>query len=123
MQKPSSSEEQRTSGDEQKPPTELNVTESGDKPAGPTPSNDGSGMNSSQSPLKLAEAPPAKDGMIPTANPLLPKIVHPEQRQPPQCPLKDIQFVQLQRFRRCKQQLSKMGEGYDQIGKRGFLRE
>lgn len=27
------------------------------------------------------------------ANPLLPKMLYPEWRQPPSCPLKDIQFV------------------------------
>ena len=68
-------------------------------PSEQKPSNDGASvMNSTQSPMKLTEA----DLLIPRANPLLPKIVHPEQRQPPQCPLKDIQFVQLQRFKRYK---------------------
>jgi len=36
------------------------------------------------------------------ANPLLPKLLYPEWRQPVNCPLKDIQFVQIQRFKRFK---------------------
>lgn len=63
------------------------------------------------SPTKLLE--PEKKDIIP-ANPLLPKVIHPEQKEPPQCPLKDIQFVQIQKFRRFKQQvLARMGDGYD----------
>lgn len=59
------------------------------------------------------------------ANPLLPKILFPEQKQPPQCPLKDIQFVQLQKFKRFKDQMMmcKMGDGFDQVGKKNMMRE
>ena len=52
---------------------------------------------SDMSPVKVLEA--VNQNILP-ANPLLPKVVHPEQKEPPQCPLKDIQFVQLQRFRK-----------------------
>ena len=58
------------------------------------------------------------------ANPILPKTQHPEQKQPPQCPLNDIKFIQLQKFKRFKEQaLAKMGDGYDQVGKKNMMRE
>ena len=39
------------------------------------------------SPTKQQEA---EKKHILAANPLLPKVIHPEQKEPPQCPLKDI---------------------------------
>lgn len=58
------------------------------------------------------------------ANPILPRTQHPEQKQPPQCPLNDIKFIQLQKFKRFKEQsLAKMGDGYDQIGKKNMMKE
>jgi len=36
------------------------------------------------------------------ANPILPKQINATQKKPPQCPLKDIQFVQLKKFLRFK---------------------
>jgi hypothetical protein len=54
----------------------------------------------------------------------LPRSQHPEQKQPPQCPLNDIKFIQLQKFKRFKEQaLAKMGDGYDQVGKKNMMRE
>lgn len=48
------------------------------------------------------------------ANPLLPKPLQPERRGPPSCPLKDIEFVQLQKFKKVEEpEPVKMGEGFD----------
>ncbi len=70
-----------------------------------------------QSPLKISELLDEHDseyrGAIPMANPILPKTVINEVKQPPSCPLKDIQFLQLERFKRFKNQIQKMGEGFD----------
>jgi len=65
----------------------------------------------------------AKLDIIP-ANPILPKTLINEIKQPPSCPLKDIQFVQLQRFKRFKDEMKyKMGDGFDQLGKKNMMRE
>ncbi len=57
------------------------------------------------------------------ANPILPKTNINEVKEPPTCPLKDIQFLQLGRFKRFKNQAQKMGDGFDQIGKKNMMRE
>jgi len=53
------------------------------------------------SPLKFSQLLDDKDGlfdekdkgMIPRANPILPKMLLNEVKEPPSCPLKDIQFI------------------------------
>jgi len=57
------------------------------------------------------------------ANPILPKVVVIEKAQPPKCPIKDIQFIQIQKFKRMKESHAKMGDGFDQIGKKNMMRE
>lgn len=44
---------------------------------------------------------PEKVNFIP-ANPILPKMVLNEPKQPPECPLSDIKFVQINKFKRFK---------------------
>ena len=39
------------------------------------------------------------------ANPILPKSLYPELKEPPSCPLKDIQFVRLEKFKRLQMHL------------------
>ena len=47
-----------------------------------------------------------------------------EEKKPPSCPLKDIQFIQIQKFKWFQQQIKQwMGDGYDQIGKKNMMRE
>lgn len=57
------------------------------------------------------------------ANPLLPKTLCLDIRQPAQCPLKDIQFLKIERFKQfSSRSLVKMGEGFDQVGKMNMMR-
>ena len=46
-----------------------------------------------------------------------------EKAKPPTCPLKDIFFIQLEKFKKYKAQHARMGEGFDQIGKKNMMRE
>jgi hypothetical protein len=55
-----------------------------------------------ESPVKFSQLIEERDGlfddkdhreMIPRANPILPKMLNNEVKEPPSCPLKDIQFV------------------------------
>lgn len=57
------------------------------------------------------------------ANPILPKVITLDQAKPPTCPLKDILFIQLEKFKKYKEQASRMAEGFDQIGKKNMMRE
>ena len=59
--------------------------------------------------------------MIP-ANPLLPKSQYFDVKQAPECPLKDITFIQLEKFKKTKSVVAKMGEGFDQLGKKNMMR-
>lgn len=57
------------------------------------------------------------------ANPILPKVVTMEKAKPPTCPLKDVFFIQLEKFKKYKEQQARMGDGFDQIGKKNMMRE
>ena len=71
----------------------------------------------------IKEVLPSAEKMIIPAPMLMPKLVYQEEKQPPSCPLKDIEFIQLERFKRFKNvQVQTMGEGFDQIGKKNMMR-
>ena len=68
-------------------------------------------LSEMDSPLKISQLIEEHEGLldekvkaIPRANPILPKVMVNEVKQPPSCPLKDIQFVQLERFKKFKEQ-------------------
>ena len=54
--------------------------------------------------------------------PLIPKQINYDVKKPPGCPLKDIQFIQIEKFIKWRQNLAKMAEGFDQLGKKNMMR-
>lgn len=78
-------------------------------------------QESSVTPIEAGIA--KKDFDFIPANPLLPKTMNLDLKQPAECPLKDIVFLQLERFKRFKnQKLTQLGEGYDHVGKLNIVR-
>ena len=75
---------------------------------------------------QLPKPPPKKEeniaSMVP-ANPILPKVVVLEKAQPPKCPIKDLIFIQIQKFKRIKEAQAKMGDGFNMVGKKNMMRE